>query len=298
MTSSLSNLNMALEAGPLIHQRYDGIGLAEYIPLLANGTFFFDGSDGVSLQVRHLLPADWKPVNGPLAVLFDSVPHTIIGTHFSIRNHPIYKLNDGSILVVFDPAAKHGFEFTNQSFVDPQLEVSGENRFLRLVTNDQDFAYHGSSLSMIHDKGVKRPANAFILFRTDKMKPLKAQYPEMGNNDISKILGRMWQNSSDEVKDVYKARAHQLAVSHKLTNPDYKYSPRRSREIMRRDSGNKGPSPRIDLHRAGVAKREKKRIITHLGFLTQRFATHPTANNLGDIIEEAEKVLKAFGMVN
>lgn len=65
------------------------------------------------------------------------------------------------------------------------------------------------------------------MFRTENVNAVKAQYPGVGNNDIcmwfsfspfslsalstislivsiAKILGRMWQDSPDEAKDVYK----------------------------------------------------------------------------------------------
>lgn len=159
--SSLSVLEMAVEAGPLIHQRYDGVDLCEYLSMLANNKFYFDGSDGAQLQIHHMLPINWKPASGPLSVSFDSALYTIIGTHLTIRNRPVYKLSDGSIFLVFDPATTDmNCELTDHSFADPQHEITGENRFLRLAINDQDFASHGASLNFIRDKGVKRPANA------------------------------------------------------------------------------------------------------------------------------------------
>ncbi|PWW79952.1 hypothetical protein C7212DRAFT_307776 [Tuber magnatum] len=297
--SSLSVLQMAVEAGPLIHQRYHGVNLSQYLSMFANKTFSFNGSDGAQLSVLHMLPADWKPASGPLSVSFDSAPHTVIGTHHTIRSRPVYKLSDGSILLVFDPVVTDvDFQLTDRSFEDPQHEITGLTRFLRLATDEQDFASHGASLSLIRAKGVKRPANAFILFRTENMRTIKTRYPQMGNNDISKILGRMWQNSSNEAKEVYKARARQLAISHKLVNPNYKYTPRRSHEIRRRAYARKGLSNYVDLHSPGAERDARERATTHLGTLTAQFASEPSTVTLGEIIEEAEKVLGSFGLIN
>jgi hypothetical protein len=59
---------------------------------------------------------------------------------------------------------------------------------------------------------------------------------EMGitNNDVSKIIGVMWKQESQEVKDYYQALAQQSREQHQRDYPGYKYAPRRPGERKRR----------------------------------------------------------------
>ncbi|CUS14498.1 unnamed protein product [Tuber aestivum] len=289
--STLTALEMAIEAEAFIHQRYGGISFHEYLPLLTDGTFCFEGSDGAQLQVSHMLPTKWKPTPEPLRVSFNPSPHTIVGTHLTLHDRPVYKLSDGSILVVSDPTTSPtSFQLTDITFDDPQHEVTNENRFLRFfIKAGQDLSSHEISVRKIQEKGIKRPANAFILFRTERMGSIKSQYPGIGNNDIfsiAKILGRMWRDSPDEAKEVYKAKARQLAISHKLIYPNYKYTPRRPYEILRRLNGNVDPE---------IVNEPGNTVANDLGALTQRFIAHPTAATLNEIIAEAGQIMSALG---
>lgn len=81
---------------------------------------------------------------------------------------------------------------------------------------------------------VRRPANAFILFRKDRHPELKKKNPTLHNNDISIILGKEWKNASEEVRAAYKARAQSIKQQHALDNPGYQYAPRKPGEKKRR----------------------------------------------------------------
>ncbi|KAJ1927848.1 hypothetical protein IWQ60_002577 [Tieghemiomyces parasiticus] len=78
---------------------------------------------------------------------------------------------------------------------------------------------------------IPRPRNAFIIYRQEKHRDLVATHtgPSIPNKDISKIIGRMWKEEAELVKDEYRRRAEDEKNAHATTYPDYKYCPRKSK---------------------------------------------------------------------
>nr|AVA29528.1 mating type protein MAT1-2 [Venturia inaequalis] len=81
---------------------------------------------------------------------------------------------------------------------------------------------------------VPRPANAFILYRQHKHPAIKAQFPGIVNNDISKKVAALWKDESEDVKATWKAKADEAKQQHLQQHPDYSYQPRKSSEKKRR----------------------------------------------------------------
>jgi hypothetical protein len=86
---------------------------------------------------------------------------------------------------------------------------------------------------------VARPPNAFILYRKHHHPLLKAANPDLQNNDISVILGKQWNEESEQVKNEYRARAEKIKKKHADDNPGYQYAPRKSSEKKRRMTARK-----------------------------------------------------------
>ncbi|KAJ2776223.1 hypothetical protein GGI15_004905 [Coemansia interrupta] len=63
---------------------------------------------------------------------------------------------------------------------------------------------------------TSRPPNSFILYRSDKLRELVAQYPELKQTQISKMCADNWKNETEEVKDLYR-RKQQEAKTRFLT---------------------------------------------------------------------------------
>lgn len=82
---------------------------------------------------------------------------------------------------------------------------------------------------------VPRPPNPFIIYRTERHQTVKEANPDAKNNDISKILGRQWQMEPDEVRDMYKKKSEAIKEEFMRVFPDYKYQPRKSSEVKRRN---------------------------------------------------------------
>jgi len=81
---------------------------------------------------------------------------------------------------------------------------------------------------------IPRPQNCFIIYRREKHQLISAKNPGIANNDISKIIAKMWREEPPEVKEIYHNRAKEEAKRHMLANPGYKYTPRASKNRRKR----------------------------------------------------------------
>nr|WRK64964.1 putative mating-type 1-2-1 protein [Ceratocystis albifundus] len=81
---------------------------------------------------------------------------------------------------------------------------------------------------------VPRPPNAYILYRKDKHRDVKAMNPRMDNNDVSRFLGLRWRHEAFEVRDHYQKAAADYKEMFMLTYPDYQYRPRKANHRKRR----------------------------------------------------------------
>ncbi|MCJ1314364.1 hypothetical protein MMC25_008046 [Agyrium rufum] len=81
---------------------------------------------------------------------------------------------------------------------------------------------------------VPRPPNAFILYRQHHHPLIKADNPDIHNNQISIILGTQWKNESDKTKSYWKRMAEELKQQHLVENPEYSYQPRKPADRKRR----------------------------------------------------------------
>ncbi|XP_063980603.1 transcription factor SOX-10-like [Diachasmimorpha longicaudata] len=78
---------------------------------------------------------------------------------------------------------------------------------------------------------VKRPMNAFMVWAQAARRRLADQYPQLHNAELSKTLGKLWRSIKDEDKKPFIEAADKLRIIHKREHPDYKYQPRRRKQI-------------------------------------------------------------------
>nr|AAO49358.1 MAT-2 protein [Zymoseptoria passerinii] len=81
---------------------------------------------------------------------------------------------------------------------------------------------------------IKRPKNAFLIYRLKYHAVTAALNPGMHNNDISKAIGERWAAESQEVKADYKKKAEEEKRQHAIEHPGYPYKPRKPSEKKRR----------------------------------------------------------------
>ena len=74
---------------------------------------------------------------------------------------------------------------------------------------------------------VKRPMNAFMVFSYYERKRLVAECPELQNIQLSKELGRRWNNLTDAQRQPFVRESERLRELHTKEYPNYKYKPAR-----------------------------------------------------------------------
>ncbi|SJX61535.1 probable HMG-box protein Hmg3 [Sporisorium reilianum f. sp. reilianum] len=83
---------------------------------------------------------------------------------------------------------------------------------------------------------IPRPPNAFILYRSNKMRELKnpkntSVLADKGldkldyQRQLSKVIGQLWRDESAEVKAIFYEKAQQAAREHKERYPEYRFKP-------------------------------------------------------------------------
>jgi len=90
---------------------------------------------------------------------------------------------------------------------------------------------------------VPRPPNAWILYRSDKVRELPPLAPgeqRRAQGEVSKIISAMWAQESDETRQEYEKRAEAAKIEHALKYPNYRYKPltkeeKRAQKKLERD---------------------------------------------------------------
>ncbi|CDR87110.1 probable HMG-box protein Hmg3 [Sporisorium scitamineum] len=91
---------------------------------------------------------------------------------------------------------------------------------------------------------IPRPPNAFILYRSNKMHELKNQNSDSSLSEtgldkldyqrrLSKVIGQLWRNESEQVKATFYEKAKQAAKEHQERYPEYRFKPTVKKAVSR-----------------------------------------------------------------
>lgn len=68
---------------------------------------------------------------------------------------------------------------------------------------------------------IKVPPNAFAIYMKEQHNIVSMENPNLSENDVCRLIGRMWLVSTDEFKEKYRIEAKQLREKFKIENPSF-----------------------------------------------------------------------------
>ncbi|KAI8831509.1 hypothetical protein BJ741DRAFT_711429 [Chytriomyces cf. hyalinus JEL632] len=116
------------------------------------------------------------------------------------------------------PTTIQSKETKHRQQLDKKLQLRKENRLFK------------------QQLGASKPANAFILYRRDRVEEIKTKYAnKIPFQDVSRIVGHLWKQESFEVREAYFNRAAVLREEHaRLHGDKYKVFQEKKKDIKRK----------------------------------------------------------------
>ncbi|KAF3031142.1 hypothetical protein E8E12_001164 [Didymella heteroderae] len=87
---------------------------------------------------------------------------------------------------------------------------------------------------------IKRPLNAFMLYRFAYINRARAWCLDNQQNNLSIIIGKSWFMENDGVCSAYREYAREEKVNHRIAHPDYKFRPKKLRIPLLQSNSSRG----------------------------------------------------------
>ena len=147
---------------------------------------------------------------------------------------------------------------------------------------------------------IKRPMNAFMVWSSLERKRLAEKEPNLHNTELSKRLGQMWKAMSEEEKTPYREEATKLKEKLMEDHPDYKYRPRRRKDLRHIQSATGGGNVRLfggndrlyplppttDLLTSSSHMYSYNREMTEGGGGQQHYPYYPTTSPVNGVLQQ------------
>ncbi|XP_042366695.1 SRY-box transcription factor 32 [Plectropomus leopardus] len=145
--------------------------------------------------------------------------------------------------------------FDNEDSVDGEPTAEERSPSSRpsspLSVNSDSSCTSPEAKSASAQQRVRRPLNAFIIWTKEERRRLAQLNPDLENTDLSKILGKTWKAMSLVEKRPYMQEAERLRVQHTIDYPNYKYRPRRRRQLKKSSKSPGAEVPHSSLCSSG-----------------------------------------------
>lgn len=92
--------------------------------------------------------------------------------------------------------------------------------------------------------------SAFLFFAQDRRPELKERYPTVKNTDISRMLGEMWRNAPDKIRQPYIDREKSERDKYKLDLEEWRTE--REAKLQRERKANSNSVPVVDQGYANI----------------------------------------------
>ncbi|KAM0203435.1 hypothetical protein ACHAQI_010298 [Fusarium lateritium] len=134
---------------------------------------------------------------------------------------------------------------------------------------------------------IKRPMNAFMLYRKAYQEVAKTQCAQNNHQHVSKVCGAAWVLEPAPIKEAFDQWARTERVNHQQAHPGYKFTPSKPRKVRREGDGDEGYSDNDSEWNAGrgrssAARKSRYRHTTRLSEAPSNAYDSP-GNAMGDV---------------
>jgi len=108
---------------------------------------------------------------------------------------------------------------------------------------------------------IPRPKNCFMAYREHIKEKFLSENPGMNNKVVSVLAANMWNNEPEDVKELWRERAKQLKIEHKLKYPDYKFKPQKKKQNLKTPGSTKTSSKSTNVRNNNKKSSSDSKII-------------------------------------